>query len=329
MPGIIPFQGQTLGGVVPVDLAAGFRYILPVGNYIVAPGETSLLQWYDSVSGIWRGVPPGANGNYFVRSDGANYQLINVSGCVIGGSVTDAGTGYTSAPAVAASNGGAAFTAIVGGSVASVAVGAGGGSYTYAAAIVAPPPSGGLPAEISLTLSAGAVSAATVDYAGAGYPAAPSITVVGDGTGATLTATLSGSGTVTGLLCTGYGTPYTTAVPTLSFSGGGGSGAAATAIGAYRMGAVTIATAGATIAGDAIVKFEDGIIDKRFGRPRRASASATISGGAVTAVPLEDAGAFYQSLPACNIVTTGAGTAPAVTATLADSADTSYLIQVP
>ena len=62
---------------------------------------------------------------------------------------------------------------------------------------------------------------------GSGYTSPPTVTITGDGTGATATATVAG-GAVTGITITNKGTNYTKAH--VSFSGGGGSGAAARAI---------------------------------------------------------------------------------------------------
>jgi hypothetical protein len=66
---------------------------------------------------------------------------------------------------------------------------------------------------------------------GSGYLTPPDIAVVpvdGNGSGGTVTATLDGFGQVLSLLITAPGKGYT-ADPQLSFSGGGGTGAAATA----------------------------------------------------------------------------------------------------
>src|SRR6056300_1172827 len=66
-----------------------------------------------------------------------------------------------------------------------------------------------------------------VTAGGTGYTSAPTVTITGDGTGATATATVS-AGAVTAVTVTGKGTNYR--VADITFSGGGGSDAAARAV---------------------------------------------------------------------------------------------------
>jgi hypothetical protein len=78
------------------------------------------------------------------------------------------------------------------------------------------------------TLSGATVKAITVSVGGSGYTSAPTVSITGGG-GSGATATATvSSGAVTTVTITAAGTGYTTA-PTISFSGGGGSGATATA----------------------------------------------------------------------------------------------------
>ena len=72
-----------------------------------------------------------------------------------------------------------------------------------------------------------------VTAGGTGYTSAPTVTISGDGTGATATATVSG-GAVTAVTVTGKGTNYR--VVDVTFSGGGGSDAAARAVLAPKAG---------------------------------------------------------------------------------------------
>jgi hypothetical protein len=72
-----------------------------------------------------------------------------------------------------------------------------------------------------------------VTAGGTGYSSAPTVTISGDGTGATATATVSG-GAVTAVTVTGKGTNYR--VVDVTFSGGGGSDAAARAVLAPKAG---------------------------------------------------------------------------------------------
>jgi hypothetical protein len=158
-------------------------------------------------------------------------------------SVTNLGTGYTSAPTVAFAGGGgsgAAGTANLTNGVGAIAVTTGGTGYTVAPTITlsAPQTAGGIQATATATVSAGAITAFTVTNPGSGYTAAPTVTISGAGSGGVGTATLTGRvGSVT---ITSGGTGYISA-PTISFTGGGGSAAAATATVALLSNAVCAA----------------------------------------------------------------------------------------
>ena len=81
------------------------------------------------------------------------------------------------------------------------------------------------------SFSGNTVTALTVTAGGTGYTSAPTVSIAAptSGTTATATATVSG-GVVTGLTITEAGTNYVSKTPpAVTFSGGGGSGAAATA----------------------------------------------------------------------------------------------------
>ncbi len=94
--------------------------------------------------------------------------------------LTNAGSGYTSAPAVTISGGG--------------------GSGATATAIV----------------SGGQITSITVDGGGAGYVVVPNVTITGDGTGATATAVIGANGgALTAIVVTNPGTGYTTATVTI------------------------------------------------------------------------------------------------------------------
>ena len=72
----------------------------------------------------------------------------------------------------------------------------------------------------------------------------PDFLSVTTGYGAAAVATLTGAGTVTSLLCVDHGQGGLTSLPTLSFAGGGGSSAAATAIMCWSITAYAVTTAG-------------------------------------------------------------------------------------
>lgn len=257
-PGIGLSNAPLVGLNNSVSLAAGEFQMIPSGQFYVAPGPYTAIQFKDPVTGYWDLGLGSSPVPKFVTSDGANIRLANLTGCAIGAFITNVGSAYTSAPVVTSSAGGSTWTAIVGGAInATVTITSGGVGYNFAPQLViSAPPAGGIPATATCTISAGVINAVTVVNQGAGYNAVPTITVVPDPREAaqtspgptttavlTINATLAGAGTVTGVLLASHGTPLTS-VPTLTFTGGGGSAAAATVAMCFTATGFTITTAG-------------------------------------------------------------------------------------
>ena len=233
-----------------VSLAAGqVALITPAGWYGIRTGRYTTVQQYDPITQIWRNIGGGviAGGIEYFYSDGVNYRFANQHGCVVGATLTNVGSGYTSAPSVT-TTGGAILKAIVGGAVSqTVTVTNGGSNYTYPPLVqISAPGAGGVQATGYAALTGGVVSSVTLVDQGAGYAAPPTITFVNDpreglngttvGYNAAAVATLTGAGTITAILCLDHGSPiaYTagsaTTIPTITISGGGGSSGAATAL---------------------------------------------------------------------------------------------------
>lgn len=238
--------GPTLRGQPSnmYDLQPCQAKLIPAGTWVGKLGRYTNYQVLDQVTGIWRNIGDGGI-TMRIESDGVNHRLCNQTGGTVGALITNAGTGYTSDPIVTASSGASVWNPIIGGAVnTSVTVTAGGSSYVYPPEVAFDaPPAGGIQATGYATLSAGALSSITVQNQGAGYAGSPMISLINDqrdttGTGAAAVCVLTGAGTITGLLATDHGTPLT-AVPTLAFSGGGGSGAAATAIMCWSITGIT------------------------------------------------------------------------------------------
>lgn len=178
---------QPLGSAFMVPDASGL--FVPPGWWLIRTGTYTQVQWLDPVSGTW--IPftaAGGNGfaatglvEYFVNSDGANIRLFNPHATPIGASVTAAGSGYAQATTIVTPNAGnSQWRAVVGGALASIVVGndpaghAGGSNFTITPIVDIPaPPPGGVQATAHATLTAGAVSAVTLDAAGAGYTSPP------------------------------------------------------------------------------------------------------------------------------------------------------------
>lgn len=244
-------------------LQAGEVMQIPAGGWMLELGKYSAYQVLDPITGIWRPIATGGlNGkNFHVQSDGANHRIANQTGCTVGALITNAGTGYTSAPTVTASSGSSVWQAIVGGALnTSVTVTNGGTNYVYPPQVMfSAPPAPGIQATGYSTVSGGAITSITVTNQGAGYTQAPVVTLLNDprdttGANGTATGVLTGSGTITGLLCTDHGTPLT-AVPTLAFSGGGGASAAATAIMAWCITAISFSGGTGYTSGAGAVQF--------------------------------------------------------------------------
>lgn len=337
----------------PLSLPAGAAIHIPAGAYRVQPGPYSQMQVKDPITGLWSTISQQTNLDTTVVSDGQNYRICNLSGCAIGGFITNVGSGYTSAPVVTASSGASTWTAIVGGAVnATVTITTAGTGYLFPPILfIDPPPAGGIQATATCTISAGAINAVTVVNQGAGYATVPLITIVNDprdtaGSGGVLTinATLAGAQTITGLLCTGRGTPLTS-VPTLTFTGGGGSAAAATVVMCFTATGFTVSNGGAVygnaqpflvLAAGGVVPGSAGAninpqLDRSLLVPRMGVITGTsTAGGAVTATGAVIAdGGLFEAVPTGFIVASGTGALPTTTAivviTVGGVTDTSYI----
>lgn len=265
----------TIGGIPQLvgtnqlALGPGEDFLIPSGTWAIQSGQYSQIQIFDPVTQTWRLFANASATEVTLNSDGVNYRIINPTGFPIGAMVNNAGTGYTSAPAVAVSLGGSTWLALVGGGVSAlnitnpssgsgftnVAGGSGAGYAVPPLINIAAPPSPGVQATAICAISGGAISSFTITNPGAGYTAAPPVQIVPQQsdlnvaaglriTNAGATAQLSYVGQVTAVLLTNEGNNPLTAVPALTFSGGGGSGATATAAMAFALTAVTVTTPG-------------------------------------------------------------------------------------
>ena len=324
-------NGPTTGpsfGFNKVPLQAGATWLIPSGTYQVTPGPYTQIQFRDPITNLWKSLAQTPNSSSIIGSDGYNWRLANLTGCAVGALVTDVGSDYTAAPTVTATAGASVWTAIVGGAI-TAAVGAGGTNYSYPPLLfVAAPPAGGIPATLTCTLSSGAINAVTAIDQGAGYNAAPKVLVINDprdttGSGGAITTTIAGAGEITAVVPINHGTPLS-AVPTLSFSGGGGSDAAATVIMEFAATGFTVTTTGAVygdeqpflvITGGGIVPVAGAgaIVNPGVSTglltPRQANISGvSTSGGAITATGLVvNDGGLFQAIPTGFVLPGGDG----------------------
>lgn len=356
-PGInLGLRGLTTNAI---SLAAGAIYTVPAGPYWVTPGAYTFIQFKDPITGEWRLHAPLGSVPTFITSDGSNYRVANLTGCVIGARLTNAGSGYTSQPTVTFSAGGATATAIMGQVVSTtVTITNGGANYTYAPTVlVSPPPFGGLPAKATASLTNGVVTSITITDQGAGYGAGPNgviaslnqptltiipnpedpnlISTTNPITPATATVIMdpTSAGTVTAVLVTSPGTPQTS-VPTIAFSGGGGTGAAATSLMAFAVTAQTV-SGGSGYTAPANYQTSGGVLTTAAAYtttynplvvPRQASGIVNLSGGALSSVTLVDNGLF-QAVPSALVLTSGTSSIGTIATPTVGGVTDSFVIQ--
>lgn len=347
-----------IAGPGPISLAGAQAFIIPPGPHFINPGQYSSIQSFDSVLAQWRQAQFPAGAPTHVESDGANYRLINTTGCPVGAIITNKGSGYTNGIGVVAAainTGGSTWSVITGGSINTTLIATTAGKYNYKPTLVfsAPPP-GGVRATAVATLTGGGLDIGSVINAGAGYTTAPTITIVPDpretatqGGVLTVNATLANSGAITAVICTDPGTTVQTSTPTLTFSGGGGSSAAATVLMNYTVTGFTVGTAGAVYgnaqpflvmsgSGISTASLASGIVDPILDTGIALSRQAIIggtstSGGAVTATGavIVDAGWGFQRIPDLYVLPSGTGALPTttaiVTATVGATTDTCFI----
>lgn len=253
----------SLNGTNTITLPAASSWIIPAGTWLITPARYTAVQYFDPISLIWRGLSSW-NRYVSVNSDGVNFRVANQTGTPLGAIVTNEGSGYTSAPVVTASAGGSTWQALINSSTTgfsisdTITVTTAGSGYTLPPIVlISPPAPGGFAATAFATLGGGgAISSITVTNNGAGYFSAPTIRLIPNPldpnytsgaivTGAATTA-LGVSGVVAALRCT-YGGTALTALPTLSFAGGGGASAAASVVGCFAITTVTVGTAGVAL----------------------------------------------------------------------------------
>ena len=115
---------------------------------------------------------------------------------------------------------------------------------------------------------------------------------------------------VSAISVTNLGNNYTSA-PTVSFSGGGGSGAAATAVLTNGVGSISVTTGGTGYSSAPTVTLSA----PQTAGGIQATATATVASGAITGFTVTNPGSGYTSAPTVTI--TGAGTGGVGTAVLA------------
>jgi hypothetical protein len=160
---------------------------------MVTTGSQTVLEWWDPTDAIWRNYA-GPNTWEQISSDGANFRLVNLSGVVVGGNITNAGSGGTNgigpiqtgstvafaAPAAGGVTATAQGYVVVGGTVPAPTVTQGGSGFLVPPVVCCdPPPPGGVQATFSATITAaGVLSTVTQLNPGAGYTSIPQFYIV-------------------------------------------------------------------------------------------------------------------------------------------------------
>ena len=227
----------------PVALATGSFVIGSTYKIVTAATPTVAITGGGGNYAAAKAIISGATGSltgFTITNAGSGYTTapsVVISGNGAGGgdvnlvTITAGGTGYTGVPTVSFSGGGgsgaAATATVANGAVTGITITNPGTGYTGAPTVTITA-GGGSGATATATVANGLVTGITITNAGSGYNNAPTVTITaGGGSGATATATVA-NGAVTGLTITAGGTNYTSA-PTVTITGGGGSGATATA----------------------------------------------------------------------------------------------------
>lgn len=225
------------------------------------------------------------------------------------------GQNYNTPPTVTAFGGtgsGATFEATVsGGGVNHIAVTNPGSGYSVGDGVQLLFSGGGsdTSAELVANLSGGGVAAVSISASGTGYTSAPAVGFTGGG-GTGATATASISGPVTSITLGAGGAGYTS-TPTVTITGGGGSGATATAtVVANAVTAYVVTNGGSGYTSAPTVTVTGG-------GGTGATGTAVITKG-VTSVVVTAPGTGYTSAPTVSF-TGGAGAGAAGTALLNSS----------
>jgi hypothetical protein len=165
-------------------------------------------------------------------------------------------------------------------------------------------------AKINSLLGAGGTDV-IINSAGTGYTSAPSVSFSAPPTGGTQMtgSAVMGGGTVTDIAVTSGGSGYT-AIPGVTLTGGGGTGASATAVISGIVSGISVATAGSGFSVAPLVSLYGG-------GGTGAAAIATIT-GAVNTVTVQNGGSGYSTAPAVSAMG-GGGTGFAGTAVLTGS----------
>ena len=145
-------------------------------------------------------------------------------------------------------------------------------------------------------VSGGTVTGVTVTAGGSGYTSAPTVTFTGGGGTGAAGTAVLTADAVTSVTITNAGTGYTSA-PTVAFTGGAGTGAAGTSAVSAQVKGVTAVSV--TNQGNGYTSVP--AVTFTGGGGTGAAATAVLTGGKVTTVNVTAAGSGYTSAPTVTI----------------------------
>jgi hypothetical protein len=246
-----------------IALGPGEQLPIPAGTWFVGLGFYCVIEFLDPITGGWA---QGNSASYvrqagYVKSDGFNVRVANLTGCPTGAAIVAAGTNYVQASTSISVTGGGGSTwlPVVGGGLgfSSVVTANAGAGYGAPPIVLIPPPPpgannpngvGGVPASGYCGIANGTVSGFTFTNSGAGYATAPTPVILPNPTdpninigitAATLSFSLVTGGGLTAALCTNPGAPLSNPNNYTLTVSGVGSGASLTG---YALQTITAAS---------------------------------------------------------------------------------------
>ena len=254
-------------GTNRVTLAPGQNIVIPAGDWIISMGGYLVFQYKDPVTGLWTFGSGAAHnrGPQFVKSDGFNLRLANLTGCPVASFISSQGASYVqSTTTVTAVGSTSTWQPIVGGAVGVRwqlnRLGRSPKCYEHRSAAsfrcLRTPRTTRTGvrwrscqhAYVGISSGTVVLTGVTFTNPGAGYPVAPAnlslLPVPTDpnlATGITLATaafSLTNAGQLTAVLCTGNGAPITPTAITLTVAGAGVTGT----VSAVVMQTITAAT---------------------------------------------------------------------------------------
>lgn len=220
-----------------ISIPAGAAWPIPSTGptgWWVEGAPYCVLQFFDPVTQIWRGLSSVRRGPMRFEADGFNYRIANLTGCPVAAVVTGSGTGFVQASTtVTAGTGTSTWYPVVGGTLTVTVITAGANYGLPPFIVIDPPQQQGVQATAYAAITSGTISAITVDNMGAGYLSAPNVQIVTNPADPNITSGITvgtagaalisaNQGKVVAVLCTNPGVASATAaVPALTITGGG------------------------------------------------------------------------------------------------------------